>query len=80
MKNIGESLLPRSLCSDDGSLYTPTDKSSPMYAMKGARVEPLASNISSDIHGDTQVDIIPRIEPPKSPILDSITVLSMKKS
>ena len=81
---IGEyemSVVPCSLCSGDGSLYILADKSSLMHAIEGATAEPVAETVSSDTHGDTQVDIVPHSEPPKVLIVDAMAVLqSMKKT
>ena len=81
---IGEyemSVVPRSLCSGDGSLYIPADKASLMHAIEGATAEPVAETVSSDTHGDTQVDISPHSEPPKVLIVDAMAALqSMKKT
>ena len=48
---IGEiemSVVPRSLCTVDGSLYIPTDKASLMHAIEDAKVERLVSDLSLD--------------------------------
>lgn len=75
------SVVPRSLCSVDGSLYIPADKASLMHAVEGATAKPVSETVSSDTHGDTQVGIIPHSKPPKVLIVDAMAVLqSMKKT
>ena len=81
---IGEyemSVVPRSLCSVDGSLYIPVDKASLMHAIEGTTAEPVSETVSSGTHGDTQIDIVPHNAPPKVLIVDAMAVLqSIKKT
>ena len=75
------SVVPRSLCSVDGSLYIAVDKASLMLAAEGAMVELAAKTVSSIADDDTQVDTIPHRELPKVLIVDAMAVLqSMKKT
>ena len=75
------SVVPRSLCSVDGSFYIPADKASLMHAVEGATAEPVLETVLSDTHIDTQIDIIPPNAPPKVLIVDAMAVLqSMKKT
>lgn len=69
------SVVPRSICAVDGSLYIPADKSSMMHAIEGAKSQPTPSA--------TQLDTvpIPSIAPPKVLIVDAMAVVqSMKKT
>ena len=67
------SVVPRSLCAVDGSLFIPTDKASLMHAIEGAKAEPIQSA--------TLQDIEPVGRPPRVLIVDAMAVLhSMKKT
>ena len=71
-KAIGEyemSMVPRSLCAVDGSLYIPADKASLMHAIEGAEAQTMPSA--------TQ----PQTQPSKVIIIDAMAVLqSMTKT
>ena len=75
-ETVGEyemSVVSRSLCSVDGSLYIPADKASLMHAVEGAKAQPLQST--------TLLDTAPMSPPPKVLIVDAMAVLqSMKKT
>ena len=63
------SVVPRSLCAVDGSLYIPTDKSCLMHAIEGAQSQAIPCNIP------------PQLQLPKVLIIDAMAVLqTMKKS
>ena len=74
-KTIGEyemSVVPRSLCAVDGSLYIPADKASLMHAIEGAKAQTVRSV--------TRVDAA-QTQSPKVLIIDAMAVLqSMKKT
>jgi len=74
-KTIGEyemSVVPRSLCAVDGSLYIPADKASMVHAIEGAKAQTIPSVTQNDA---TQT------QPPKVLIIDAMAVLqSMKKT
>ena len=71
-KAIGDyemSVVPRSLCAIDGSLYIPTDKSSLLHAIEDAQGQAIPC------------DIPPPSQLPKVLIIDAMAVLeAMKKS
>lgn len=73
---IGEfemSVVPRSLCAVDGSLYIPTDKASLMHVIEAAKAEPHVSDLSLDTAAGDFRD--------RALVVDAMAVLqSMKKT
>ena len=71
-KVIGDfemSVVPRSLCAVDGSLYIPSDKASLIHAIEAAGDQPIQSNTQS------------QAQPPKILIIDAMAILqTMKKT
>ena len=71
-KVIGDfemSVVPRSLCAVDGSLYIPSDKASLIHAIEAAGDQPIQSNTQS------------QAQPPKVLIIDAMAILqTMKKT
>ncbi|MES9881330.1 MAG: hypothetical protein ABW185_10660 [Sedimenticola sp.] len=67
------SVVPRSLCAVDGSLYIPTDKASLLHAVEEAKVEPLQLSPT--------IDIVPDGRHSRVLIVDAMAVIqSMKKT
>ena len=67
------SVVPRSLCAVDGSLYIPTDKASLMHAIEDTKAELLVSDLSLDTTAGDHRD--------RALVVDAMAVLqSMKKT
>ena len=67
------SVIPRSLCNTDGTLYIPTDKASLMHAIEGA--EDVSVDRSTLLERETAS------HPPRVLIIDAMAVInSMKKT
>ena len=56
--NFEMSVVPRALCSVDGSLYIPTDKSSLMHAIEGTTGSPVTTEEQVDSPSHTRVLVI----------------------
>ena len=80
-ETIGEyemSIVPRSLCAVDGTLYIPTDEASLMHAVEDAKAEPLEVVPQPDL---IQEDLPGIQQPVKVLIVDTMGVLqSMRKT